>query len=263
MQEASIDTSGDQPTVTGLWSSGADGVIRRVRARMVIAADGGTRAWGARSGSRGPRRIPGAGPSAPTFRTSRISGTFGEMHVRRNRYIGVAPLPDGLANACVVAPRMPGSSPASFLLTSLASDPLLRGRFAAARMVGDVVSLGPLGVDCPGAGAPGLLLAGDAAGFVDPMTGDGLRFAFRGGELAALEALGALSSGRVEDAHVHLAQARAAEFASKWRFNRTLRLLVAYPRRGACRRLRRDTRAAGAATRHPIRWRRPRGMIFR
>ena len=115
------------------------------------------------------------------------------------------------------------------LLTSLAADPLLGGRFAAARMVGDVVSLGPLGVDCSGAGAPGLLLAGDAAGFVDPMTGDGLRFAFRGGELAALEALGALSSGRVDDAHVHLAQARAAEFASKWRFNRTLRLLVAYP----------------------------------
>ena len=31
----------------------------------------------------------------------------------------------------------------------------------------------------------GLLLAGDAAGFIDPMTGDGLRFAVRGGVLAA------------------------------------------------------------------------------
>ena len=30
-----------------------------------------------------------------------------------------------------------------------------------------------------------VLLAGDAAGFVDPMTGDGLRFAVEGGELAA------------------------------------------------------------------------------
>jgi 2-polyprenyl-6-methoxyphenol hydroxylase-like FAD-dependent oxidoreductase len=28
-------------------------------------------------------------------------------------------------------------------------------------------------------------LAGDAAGFIDPMTGDGLRFAVQGGELAA------------------------------------------------------------------------------
>ena len=128
-------------------------------------------------------------------------------------------------------------------------------------MVGDVVSLGPLGVDCSGAGAPGLLLAGDAAGFVDPMTGDGLRFAFRGGELAALEALGALSSGRVERRHVHLAQARAAEFASKWRFNRTLRLLVASP--GAVRAagyaatlapqvLRRASNTPATSTRHDL-----------
>ena len=151
------------------------------------------------------------------------------MHVRRDRYIGVAPLPDALANACVVAPRMPGSAPA------IVPADVAGVRSASARAVrggpdgGRRGRLGPLGVDCPGAGAPGLLLAGDAAGFVDPMTGDGLRFAFRGGELAALEALGALSSGRVEDAHVRLAQARAAEFASKWRFNRTLRLLVAYP----------------------------------
>jgi hypothetical protein len=35
----------------------------------------------------------------------------------------------------------------------------------------------------------GLLVAGDAAGFVDPMTGDGLRFAVRGGELVADAAL--------------------------------------------------------------------------
>ena len=45
--------------------------------------------------------------------------------------------------------------------------------------------LGPLAVDVPVAGMGGLLLAGDAAGFVDPMTSDGLRFAIRGAELAA------------------------------------------------------------------------------
>ncbi len=229
VKEASIDTSGDQPTVTGLVVKRRDGVLRRVRARMVIAADGRYSRVGRTLGLSRSAAHPRRWAIGAYFQDVADLGTFGEMHVRRNRYIGVAPLPDALANACVVAPRMPGRSPASFLLTSLASDPLLGGRFGAARMVGDVVSLGPLGVDCPGAGAPGLLLAGDAAGFVDPMTGDGLRFAFRGGELAALEALGALSSGRVEDAHVHLARARAAEFASKWRFNRTLRLLVAYP----------------------------------
>ena len=85
-------------------------------------------------------------------------------------------------------------------------------------------SLGPLGVEASASGVPGLLLAGDAAGFIDPMTGDGLRFAMRGGELAAGVALDALEHGRY-DAHQALARARRREFASKWRFDRALRAL--------------------------------------
>ena len=56
--------------------------------------------------------------------------------------------------------------------------------------------LGPLAVDVAGAGVEGLLLAGDAAGFIDPMTGDGLRLAMRGGELAAEAALESLEGGQ-------------------------------------------------------------------
>jgi flavin-dependent dehydrogenase len=229
VREASLDTSSHQSAVAGLLVKRRDGRTRRIPARMVIAADGRYsrvgRALGLSRSAAHPRRWA----IGAYFQDVEGLGTFGEMHVRRGRYIGVAPLPDGLANACAVAPGVPGPSPAAFLREALSSDPILGERFAAARMVGNVVSLGPLGVDCSGAGAPGLLLAGDAAGFVDPMTGDGLRFAVRGGELAALEALDALSSGRVADAHVRLAHTRAREFATKWRFNRTLRLLVAYP----------------------------------
>jgi flavin-dependent dehydrogenase len=116
-------------------------------------------------------------------------------------------------------------------MATLRSDALLRDRFADARMVGDAICLGPLAVDCDTAGMPGLLLAGDAAGFVDPMTGDGLRFAFRGGELAALEALRALEHGALgtAGAHVRLHEARRREFARKVRFNRRVRSFVAYP----------------------------------
>ena len=75
---------------------------------------------------------------------------------------------------------------------------------------------------------PGLLLAGDAAGFIDPMTGDGLRFAVRGGELAAQAALRALADGWA-GVHDRLARERRREFAAKWRFNRTLRTCVSFP----------------------------------
>jgi flavin-dependent dehydrogenase len=60
------------------------------------------------------------------------------------------------------------------------------------------------------------------------MTGDGLRFALRGGELAALEAMRALEHGAAH-AHLRLLAARRREFAHKWRFNRGLRAMVAYP----------------------------------
>jgi len=68
----------------------------------------------------------------------------------------------------------------------------------------------------------------DIARFIDPMTGDGLRFAIRGGELAASAALEAFAHGW-SGVHARLAASRAREFAGKWRFNRALRALVASP----------------------------------
>ncbi len=159
--------------------------------------------------------------------------SLGEMHVRLGRYIGVAPIPGGLANVCLVKPSSAGDEafgdPAALLAAELARDPLLRDRFAAARLAHPPVVLGPLAVEVGGAQLPGLLLAGDAAGFIDPMTGDGLRFAVRGAELAAGAALDSLAHGW-NGIHDRLARARQHEFAAKWRFNRALRSLVASPR---------------------------------
>jgi menaquinone-9 beta-reductase len=164
-----------------------------------------------------------------------VQGTtsHGEMHIRPDGYIGVAPVPDGLTNVCVV--RELGSGvrghrvdTESVIERALASDPVLRERFVRARRVAPVTVLGPLAVESLGAGTPGLLLAGDAAGFIDPMTGDGLRFAIRGAELAAAAALRELATGQAM--HRELAVRRRQEFAGKWRLNRALRALVASPR---------------------------------
>jgi flavin-dependent dehydrogenase len=158
---------------------------------------------------------------------------LGEMHVRRGRYVGVAPIPGGLTNVCLVRPSQPGDAelrdPSSLLMRELQRDRLLRDRVAGARLVASPVVLGPLAVDVRDEAIDGLLLAGDAAGFIDPMTGDGLRFAVRGGELAAAAAMRALDDGW-SNVHARLAADRRAEFSRKWRFNRTLRAIVASPR---------------------------------
>ena len=201
----------------------------QIAARVVIAADGRAsrlaRSLGIASHPAAPRRwAVGA-----YFTSVRGTTTCGEMHIRRGRYIGVAPLPGGVTNVCVVtADRAALRQPQALLRTALAAEPELRERFASARQETPPVMLGPLAVDCASAGVPGVLLAGDAAGFIDPMTGDGLRFALHGGELAARAALHGLEHGTA-DAHLRLARARAREFRSKWRFNRVLRSLVASP----------------------------------
>ena len=115
--------------------------------------------------------------------------------------------------------------PAAVLRDAISRDADLRDRFTHAELVSTPAVIGPLAVDASHAGMAGLLLAGDAAGFIDPMTGDGLRFAFRGGELAAAVSLAALE-GRIAAPHERLARARRREFGSKWRFNRSLRSIV-------------------------------------
>jgi flavin-dependent dehydrogenase len=224
--DAPLLESGDRLVVAGVVVKGRDGRAIPLRARVVIAADGRssriTRALGLSSVPSHPRRwAVGAYFSDVTGLTS-----CGEMHIRCGRYLGVAPMPDGTANACVVTTdRAALADPGALLWSAFQADPILGERFASARQLTRPVTIGPLAVDCRVAGAPGLLLAGDACGFVDPMTGDGLRFAFRGGELAAEAALHAIEHG-TGDAHLRLARARAREFGRKWQFNRTLRALV-------------------------------------
>jgi flavin-dependent dehydrogenase len=158
----------------------------------------------------------------------------GEMHVRAGHYIGVAPMPTGVANACLVVPHEAGNNgwrdTTALLMSHLARDPRLGPRFARARITDAPAVLGPMAVDARGVGVPGLLLAGDAAGFIDPMTGDGLTFALRSAELAAAVTIDVLA-GRLDAQRAPrvLARRRRAAFAAKWRFNRALRQLVASP----------------------------------
>jgi flavin-dependent dehydrogenase len=153
------------------------------------------------------------------------------MHIRLGKYIGVAPLEGGLTNACLVAPASTlgqARDPEAVLVGAIGRDAGLRDRFRRARLIGRPAVLGPLAVEVETPSVAGLLLAGDAAGFIDPMTGDGMRFAVRGAELAAEAALEILATGQ-GDAHVVLARRRQKAFGWKWRFNRVLRSLVDTP----------------------------------
>jgi menaquinone-9 beta-reductase len=227
-----VEEVGRARRVIGIRVITASGIQRDLRAPLTIAADGRHSRVARRLGLVAQPVDPRRWAIGAYFRDVPVSEGLGEMHIRGCRYIGVAPVPGALVNACVVVsnPRAGAlADPGALLLATLRRDPLLADRFANATMVTAPVVLGPLAVDASAAGCDGLLLAGDAAGFIDPMTGDGLRFAFRGAELAASVAVKALA-GSIGDAAAMLGSLRRREFASKWRLNRALRALVASPR---------------------------------
>lgn len=200
-------------------------------APVVIAADGRRSAVAFGQGlARHPERPRRWAVGAYLDGVAGMSG-LGEMHIRSGTYMGVAPLSGGLTNACLVASAAAigrSRDPEAVLLGAINRDPMLRDRFSGASLIARPTVLGPLAVEVDTPSICGLLLAGDAAGFIDPMTGDGLRFAVRGAELAADAALEILATGRA-DAHVALATRRRKAFASKWRFNRVLRRIVDMP----------------------------------
>jgi geranylgeranyl reductase family protein len=203
-----------------------------LRGDVVLAADGRGSRLGAALGLTRFAATPQRWAFGAYYTGVAGTTTRGEMHIRTDGYVGIAPLTPELANVCVVrtlarTDRAAGSRAEETIEAAIREDVTLRERFSAARRVTPPVILGPLAVEAASAGQAGLLLAGDAAGFVDPMTGDGLRFAIRGGVLAAESALKELTTG--QPAWRALLRARRREFSGKWRLNRTLRWLVGSP----------------------------------
>lgn len=206
---------------------------RELAAPLVVGADGLRSIVGRRLGliraGRFPRRIA----LVSHWRGIADMGEYGEMHVERDGYVGLAPVDDGLVNVAIVVPasraRLIGADRAQYVSAWLARRPHLARRFMRAVRHSPVIATGPFNVRARRAWAPGALLVGDAADFFDPFTGEGIYAALRGGELAAAAALDALAHSSSDDALREYERRRRAEFRGKWRVERLVGAAVAFP----------------------------------
>ena len=189
-----------------------------IRARFVVAADGlhsaVARALGLQRLMPWPRRLGLVARYADTHGVD----TYGEMHVGRDLYCGLAPVGGGLVNVGLVSSlndrRSPGPIGAYFE-RRLRELPGAWRALRGARRTTPVRGVGPLARRVLQVAGSGFLLVGDAAGFLDPFTGEGVYRALRGGELAA-DAV-ELALARQDGVPVGYARARRVAFGDKER----------------------------------------------
>jgi menaquinone-9 beta-reductase len=187
---------------TGIWRltpAMGDGDIR---ARLVVAADGVHSTVARRMGLHVTSRMRKIALVAH-IRGIASLGEYGEMHVAHRRYVGLARLePPEIGDLCNVAMVVDegrdgakiSGHPQEFLLAALETFPNLRGRLASATVERRTLTISRICVRARQLSGDGLLLVGDAAGYYDPFTGEGIFHALRSAQLAAGVALPALAT---------------------------------------------------------------------
>lgn len=196
--------------VAGVKARGPGGDVIAIEGRFVVGADG-LRSRVARELGRvraGRRRRLGVvgrwtGVRALGPRGELRGGPRGELRVTADGVLGFAPLGGGAANVTLVVPierakeLAPDAVP--FFLDRIETWGLAT-RLAGAALSRPLDVTGPFELAPERRSAPGALLVGDAAGYFDPFTGQGVFRALHGARIAAAAVSAALTAPAEESA---------------------------------------------------------------
>lgn len=189
-QVTGVDFDGDGAT---LRISGADGAARSVRARYVLDASGRNVALGAQFGLK--QRYPSLNKFSVfahwegVTREPGIDGSLTRMVRGEDRWFWMIPLGETRMSIGMVmdtvAFKALRQTPEEALERALATEPVIRVRMAAAERVTPVYSTGDYSYRNSAFAGERWLLAGDAAGFIDPVFSTGVFLALASAEQAA------------------------------------------------------------------------------
>ena len=211
----------------------AAGASRRVRAQLVVGADGlgsgVARATGLADGASVGRKFGFSGAWSAS-ESSRLAGLAAELaaeleegciHMRsfEGGYLGLVREEDGTVHAAgLVGSRAARRRPQEFLADALG--------LAEAPRLERATACGPLPWSPRRIAGPGVALVGDAAGYVEPFTGEGMAWAIEGAAtlVEAIADLGPSTAGLAEYAR------RRRSIALRQRTCRRLAALLDRPR---------------------------------
>jgi flavin-dependent dehydrogenase len=219
--------------VRGVAASHAGSSVR-VTGSMVVIADGARstlrRALGLDAPVRWPNRM---GLIAHFEGGEELDDGFGQMHVAQGGYCGLAPLPGGGMNVGLVIKsrrHVPNVTASQVMDRWISQHPILARSLRGSRRVSPVRGMAPVGARARAHAGSGFLLTGDAAGFFDPFTGEGIHRALVGGEIAAETALHALSAGFGASDIRAYEHRRRMQFRKKEMVTRLVQTFVRFPR---------------------------------
>jgi flavin-dependent dehydrogenase len=136
------------------------------------------------------------------------------MHLGAGYYVGLAPTPGGELNVGMALPMNGGGSAAVRFEAAIKGLPAVARRLAGSRRISPIRGASPIGHRVADVAGPGWLLVGDAAGFVDPFTGEGIHRALRSAR-AAVDAI--FAGGDIGAAYrAERRRALAAKAALSW-----------------------------------------------
>lgn len=216
-----------------LWrlSTGSGGAEEQLTARVLVGADGVHSLVARRLGLRQESRMRKVAIVAHV-RGIESLGDYGEMHIANHRYVGLAPLEqhesDPICNVAMVVDerreaRALAGQPQEYLLSALKTFPCLRDRVSALTIVRPALTTSRMCARVRRLSTEGALLAGDAAGYYDPFTGEGIYRALRSAQLASDTAVRALKCGDVSAGRLY-AYDRA--YVSAFRGKRAVEMVI-------------------------------------
>jgi menaquinone-9 beta-reductase len=222
----------ERDAVVGVTACDRSGAVQTFRAPIIVAADGRASIIAQRLGCRHPHRL--ARMALVTY----VSGLsdcrdLGEVYVDPPDYAILNPLAPGRINVSLVVPLAHAARFSDrledFFVARVKQLPFLGRRLAQARREAPLQAMGPLAYRVTAPRQDGVLLVGDAAGFYDPFTGEGIYTALRAAELAAEAIVRARNTGDgAGAASAAYRRARRAAFADKERVTRALQLLIGH-----------------------------------
>jgi geranylgeranyl reductase family protein len=221
----------DGSLVTGVEGTDAEGRRLTIRSRLVVGADGRTSVVARALGLVRAHRLKRL---ALIQDVEGLDGLeeMGEVYVDPPDYSILNPVAPGVVNLGLVVPlahaRPFRGRLDAFFTARLKQLRHLAPRLEGMRPRGRLMAMGPLAYRVRAPRHGGVVLVGDAAGFYDPFTGEGLYTALRSAELLVEAVHGALTRGDVSAAALGAyARARRAAMRDKQWVTRGIQLILA------------------------------------